>query len=90
MLDSPVLLRRLPFGGRVDETTRKQASSATSVLVSPACSLTVVYWLPYPFILSGMVNQSMKLGLLPTYTATSQVELAKELSRLIEARSLAD
>ena len=30
------------------------------------------------------MNQSMRLGLLPTDTATSQVELAKELSRLVK------
>ena len=30
------------------------------------------------------MHQSMRLGLLPTDTATSQVELAEELSRLVK------
>ena len=41
----PVPLRRLPVGGRVDETTRKQSSSTASALVSSVCYLTVVSWL---------------------------------------------
>ena len=78
-----VLFQLVIVGDRIDEATSKQASSTASVLVYSACSLTVVSWLPYPLVLSGMI-QSMRLGLLPTDTATSQVELAKELSRLVK------
>ena len=52
------MLRRLPVGDRVDEATNYQASSTASALVSSACYLTVVSWLTYTFVLSGMKRLS--------------------------------